>query len=435
MMMEEIIKPIYLLIEELNYELRIRGVNTTRDIPAKRKILGRAFDKERFRPLDLTDPDFNFESEQEAINNTLESVNSLILEFEGPTSDSLYKRIKSRLIHVTNRVKRMQIPENASEEIKTYKNESYATCLEYEANLQERVTEERPLLNLDTPIAEHSVLVQSPAPIAAKAIPVYKWNVKFDGDCRSFGVNAFLERVTELAQARGVNKNELFSSAIDLFSGKALIWYRSIKNSVTDWDSLVSLLKLNFLPSDYDDKLWEEIKQRSQGREEPVAIFIAVMETLFSRLARPPAEATRVKHIKQNLLPQYITQLALSEINTVSELCTLCKKLEEAQKAKNKYRPSPSVNVLEPELAYLQNPSTSFSRGPNEDQISKRKFFARPKKYENTDGKRNIVKIICWNCNQPNHTYSHCTEKRKMFCFRCGKPDTTVSKCNHSGNE
>lgn len=171
-----------------------------------------------------------------------------------------------------------------------------------------------------------------------------------------------MERVTELAQARCVTKNELFSSAIDLFSGKALIWYRSIKNSITDWDSLVSLLKLNFLPSDYDDKLWDEIKQRAQGRDEPVAIFIAIMETLFSRLARPPAEVTLVKYIKQNLLSQYISQLALYEISTVTELCTLCKKLEEAQNIKNKHRPNPSINVLEPELAYLQHQLVVFQK-------------------------------------------------------------------------
>lgn len=55
MMMVDILKLVHLLIEELNYELKIRGVNTTRDISAKRKILARTFEKERFRLLELTD--------------------------------------------------------------------------------------------------------------------------------------------------------------------------------------------------------------------------------------------------------------------------------------------------------------------------------------------------------------------------------------------
>lgn len=99
--MDEGMKPVHLLSEELNYELRIRGINTTRDIAAKRKILSRALEKERFRPLELIDAAFSFESEKEAVDKTLESINSLILEFEGPASDSLHKRIKSRLIHIT----------------------------------------------------------------------------------------------------------------------------------------------------------------------------------------------------------------------------------------------------------------------------------------------------------------------------------------------
>lgn len=429
--MEDSMKPIHLLCDELNYELKIRGIVTMRDIPAKRKILARALEKERFRPLQLIDENFNFEGEKQAINSTLESVNTLIVEFEGPASDSLCKRIKSRLIHVTDRVKRMPIPEG-NEEAKIYKNETYATCLEYEATLQEKIIVEQPLLNLETPSLEHNLqVIHTPVPVNAKTVAVYKWNVKFDGDSHNSSVVAFLERVSELAQARSVSKNDLFSSAVDLFSGKALIWYRSIKNTVTDWDSLVSLLKREFLPSNYDDRLWDELKQRVQGRDEPVTLYIAVMETLFGRLARPPSEVTRVKHIKQNLLPHYVKHLALCDINTVTELGTLCKKLEEACDFKNKHRPcaKPLVNVIEPELAYLQNPSTS--------SFAKKNTYYKSQKNNipaNT-ATREKRKVICWNCNQPNHTYTNCTEKRKVFCYRCGKADTTVAKCNHSGNE
>lgn len=429
--MDDSMKPIHLLCDELNYELKIRGIVTTRDISAKRKILARALEKERFRPLQLADNEFDFENEQQAINNTLESINTLILEFEGPASDSLCKRIKSRLIHVTDRVKRMSIPEG-DEIAKVYKNETYATCLEYEATLQEKIVVEQPLLNLESPAIEHNLqVIHTPVPVTAKAVPVYKWNVRFDGGSPNSSVVAFLERVDELAQARSVSKNDLFSSAVDLFSGKALIWYRSIKNTVSDWDSLVSLLKHEFLPSDYDDRLWDELKQRSQGHDEPVTLYIAVMETIFSRLARPPSEITRVKHIKQNLLPHYVTQLALSEVKTVAELGILCRKLEEASSFRSKHRTcsKPIINVIEPELAYLQNPSTSFAVPQNSQSKSLNKNKTENK--HPTLKKRNVV---CWNCNQPNHTYTNCTEKRKIFCYRCGKPNTTVAKCSHSGN-
>lgn len=129
-------------------------------------------------------------------------------------------------------------------------------------------------------------------------------------------MKAFLERVEELSQSRKIDKNELFASAVDLFSSKALVWFRSIKNLVNDWNSLVTLLKREFLPSDYDDQLWDEILLQTQRRNESVTIYIAVMEALFNRLSELPSEAKRVKYIKKNVLPQYVTQLVRNRNNT-----------------------------------------------------------------------------------------------------------------------
>lgn len=243
---------------------------------------------------------------------------------------------------------------------------------------------------------------------------------------------------------------------MDLFSGKGLIWYRSVRSSIQDWDSLVLLLKQEFLPSDYDDQLWEEIKSRKQGKNETVSIFIAIMETLFKRLSRPPCEITKIKHIRQNLLPQYFSQLALLDIPSVSELSKLCKKLEDAYVSQSKYRQpqKPYVEMLEPELAYVANSHTvsNFSE-PSTSKIKESVDNAKPLKTRRSDdvqyknNSRRIYRnfsrsgdsvsapVLCWNCGQANHTYSACTVKRKKFCYKCGHPNVTVSTCSKcSGN-
>ncbi|EEZ97617.1 hypothetical protein TcasGA2_TC012951 [Tribolium castaneum] len=111
-----------------------------------------------------------------------------------------------------------------------------------------------------------------------KSFPVYKWNVKFDG--RVSSVFAFLETVDELCHSRNVSKEELFISAVELFSGPTLTWFRSISENVKDWNSLVTLLKGHYLPHDYDDRLWNEIKMRTQGKNELVHEYIAIMKSL-----------------------------------------------------------------------------------------------------------------------------------------------------------
>jgi len=55
-----------------------------------------------------------------------------------------------------------------------------------------------------------------------KNLRVDKWGLKFTGNIYIMSVHNFLERATELRLARGVSEVELFDSAIDLFSDKAL---------------------------------------------------------------------------------------------------------------------------------------------------------------------------------------------------------------------
>ncbi|KAK4887574.1 hypothetical protein RN001_003845 [Aquatica leii] len=80
----------------------------------------------------------------------------------------------------------------------------------------------------------------------------------------------FHKRVEELKTARYVSDAELFKSAYDLFSDIALIWYRGNKHKATDWNSLTRLLRQEFLPKNYNDILFKQIKERTQHPEEPM---------------------------------------------------------------------------------------------------------------------------------------------------------------------
>lgn len=464
--MEEIInmKPNHLLANEINYELRIRGVVTGRDISEKRKILGRLLNRERGRNLDIRDPEFNFETEREAITSSVENIKSLVRDFEGPATDSLFIRLRSRLIHVTSRVKRMEIVDDADGNHQLFKNETYATCLQLEAELYERVTS-------DTPAIEHhaqsTTVVQIPAQSPA-SLQIYKWGVKFDGISQRLGVEAFIERVEELADARGVNKSDLFASAVDLFTGKGLEWWRYIKPSVSDWDSLVRRLRSDFLSRDNDEQLWKIIKNRKQRNNESVTIFIAEMESYFRRLSNVPAEVTKIKKIRENLLFKYYERLALTEFESVTELASTCKRWEEVF----------STRARNSDMAYVADSSTSSNftqarNGSNENSFSNSvshnctcscrcssainasSSSQVNRRYRNSNrnssrvnvishntnpgtsagNSNNASRTVCWNCNQPNHTFRSCRQTRNKFCFKCGKKNVTVSNCNNcSGN-
>lgn len=300
----ESFKPNHLLSNEITYELKIRGINTTRDINDKRKNLGRALTKEKGRTLVFIDPDYDYETEVTETKATLESIKNLIDEFEGSSpSDSTFLRARSRLAHVSSRILRMSLDVEATQEQKDYRNESYATCLHFEAELYEKIS-------LNTTIQASSsnassvttpTVISVPIPTQTKTVAIYKWDLKFDGVPKQFEVESFIERVEELAKARGVSKEQLFNSAVDLFVGKRIDWWRYVKPSVNDWHSLTSRLKSDFLPKDYDENVWKIIKERKQNSNESVTIFIAELESYFRRLSNQPAEITKISWIKRNL--------------------------------------------------------------------------------------------------------------------------------------
>lgn len=439
-----------LLLPELNYELRIRDVVTDKHIDDKRKILGRLLHKERQKCFDIStlkDPNFNFDLEKTEIDSTLTSIENLISDFEGPSSDSCFRRANTRLIHVNQRIQRIQGEDDL---ILKYKREAFATALKLEADLYDRVRENEPNVSMNVTNSEFNAqnsITQQPLviPSSSKSFPVYKLGIQFNGDPKT--LLSFIEKVEELSFSRNVSKVDLFHSASDLFTDKATFWFRQVKSSVNDWDSLIEKLKKDFLCSDFDDELWGQIKARKQGRYEPVVIYVACMEALFARLSHSPAETTKVKYTKQGLQVEYQKRLALSDIDSLETLSKLCKKLEEADVLSLASSASNSNYSIDPELAYISD-NVSLSQIKNNVQKHKHPFNRKFQQKPNTAKKSTLVNsieinnsnqknsLVCWSCNLPNHTFRHClSQSKKKFCYKCGSPNVTVKDCNKcSGN-
>lgn len=254
-------------------------------------------------------------------------------------------------------------------------------------------------------------------PTISSTAYVHKWNLKFDG--RS-SLTDFLERADELRQSRGVTKLQLWRSATELFSGDALIWYRSTRHTLNSWDELVQKLKCAFLPTDYELMLLDEIRERTQGSEERVTMYISVMENLFNRLEKKPSEKTRVDMIKRNLLPAYQHALALTDVNGVEQLTRLCRSVEDTNDRSQKFKPPPSnqTRLLEPHLAYRRpKPPINVHEMTVTNAASPR------------------VMSECWNCGERGHLSRNCPQPARRHCYRCGAVGVTVRTCHTcSGN-
>lgn len=441
--------------DELSYELTIRGLNTG-TVANMRKTLAGAFrlEKENVQLKFPTYP-YTFEQDVEAVSKKLEDIESAVNSFVNVKDSGSYEKIYTKLVHVFGRIENM-----AEVEGDPSKKDFLTKTLLLMETLDEKAEKAEQTVNVPADISVLNITDSSDDPDVAspsspltptrstnptmpntsggsqattsnasalfvqnfKSTPVSKWNLTFDSDKKGLSLNAFLERVEELRLARNVTEQELFHSAVDLFAGKALVWFRAIRSSISDWPSLVKLLREEFLPPHNNEKLLSEIKKRTQNPDEPIGIYLSIMQSLFNRLTCTISEAAKVDIIKRNILPFFQTQLALIEISTIEQLRKLCKQLENTRCAVELYAPPPrrSLNTMEPDLAYVGvSDELSYCNELKDDNFSN----------VPTTGKAVNNHLVCFNCNKPGHKAIGCLEPHKKICYKCRKPGFTTKTC------
>lgn len=426
--------------DELKYELSVRGIADVATVETMRKVLRSLLKLEREgTPLDYPSYPFTFQEDQTALEEKVEEIMSLIHEFDGSV-ETTYKKIFSKFAYALDRVNRVKAATDADRKVRS---ELLVAVLNLKSDLEKNVKiHERSIVNQTLSVpdlnmidisdsdggSDDEMLNSTPVPTTsghpvnkAPTQPIAKWNIKFTGENRSaeLSLSAFLERVEETRIARRASHQNFFDSGIDLFVGKALVWYRSVRRNLRDWASLVAALREEFQPLDYNDKLFEEIKRRTQGPNESIGLYLAVVNNLFDRLTVKVPEAARLKIIRNNLAPFYQTQLALTlaDIKSTEELLKVCRKLEARKTVVEGFNHPPSRRsaMLEPDLAYVETTtSTPLQRDLSAAEVNE------------TQTSRTIV---CFNCSKAGHVAGRCREPQRRYCYTCKKSGFTRRTC------
>lgn len=382
--------------EEISYEILIRGVKPPATLEEKRKVLrGLLAQEDANRSFSSLTPQESFTDTVKAVTDSLKSVTEALRKPPSEFTTSDNRKCVAKLTHVTGRLRRAK----PSDEAETTEQQALLTqilCLE--SDLADKLS--------PAPADFHSTPVSQQSFTYSKKIPVHKWGI------RKFGgrepLMPFLELVESLKDSRGCSDRDVFESAGDLFESEAWTWWYSnhSRGRFSDWKDLVTKLRDTFLNSDYDQIVLDEIRARKQKPSEPVSIFISVMESKFHRLTQLSSEEEMVVAIRRNLLPDYVRSLILQDIKTVPDLVSLCKKVEDTLSLSS---PTPPVHNHRKTTDKVC--SIAVGRGP-----------------------------VCWNCGNPNHTYSNCHKPRGFFCYGCGRRGVSKASCRscskngHSGH-
>lgn len=431
-----------LVAEELGYELAIRGLTDVGTVEVMRTTLRNMLKLEREgNSVDYPDHPYTEQEDFTAIKAKITEVRGLIESFDG-ANQAIYKKIFSKYAYALGRINRVSPAET---EDKAMKSKLLVEILNLRSDLDKKVKiHERTVANQTQGVLDLNLMAPEEsddessdrefdvnpnfestrvATTRFKPVPVSQWGIRFSGKPESMSLSAFLERVEELRVSRHVTDQDLFDSANDLFSDIALVWLRANKKKARDWSSLVCLLREEFQPRDYNDKLFKQIKERTQHPDEPMGIFIAYMSNHFERLTVSVPEQVRLKILIENMAPFYRIGfgLKLREINSIDMLLELGRELEANRSSVNDYVPPPpkSKNTLERDLACVYGESSRVtSVGDNRiNEINQSSNNNQPKS------------MTCFNCNQPGHLSRNCNQQRLRRCFKCNKPNVTVRTC------
>lgn len=426
------IKFLSLQKSELEYEVAIRGTNPESTVQELRKQIAKL--APNFPSEDILDSPFSSTEDLVGVSNVLTKVKLGLESSDLDRSNVL--RVKNLLNHLYHRMNRICHSESDSA--------IYDACVEQFKLFSNKVS------SLSDKELIDPLLCQS---TSDTTVPTTPMNISVTCDRSSQDINklkydgktcvrSFVQRATEFKKARNISGNKLLSYATEIFTGDALHWFRSNRDLIFDWDSLLVQLKNDFDRSDFDYRLLSEIRSRTQGESENIVIYLAIMSGLFSRLAKTLSEDNKLEIILHNIRPCYSTILASSpEIKSIDELRSLCTNFEKVQARLLHFREPPALSsdTLAPEFAY-NGSKPKFNQ--NFTYNNKPHRYYNPKNVNNhlenqNKPNQNFIHAIdtpkhryCPRCRTDCHGLRQCTaDKTNIFCFVCGKKDVKSPDC------
>lgn len=307
-----------------------------------------------------------------------------------------------------------------------------------------------------------------PLHLTRKTVPVHHWRCNFSGDGKGSHLYDFLSQLSVFQRSEGVSKAELFDSIIHLLSGRARLWYLATREQYASWEELISALKTEFLPENYDFILLNDISNRNQKQNESFAEFITQMLSAFKCLSIELSEQYKLFIVKRNLLSKYSEAIAPFRIQTIAQLAQICRSIDDANTIKKShslpFQQFPSMNENSRnrwgrEVNAVDNSSSNATANPNvannqeytggEEihsvnhqsdnpfKIESQDICAVQRRVQQNQQHRPSVRSKCWNCVQEGHFFQNCpAAKGSIFCYTCGFRGVITRNCPKCrGNE
>jgi hypothetical protein len=312
--MDITISPDCLSREELSYELAVKGIKVT-DADSVESLalnLKKFLSMERDGVLFEIDATLDPGSELERCSLILEGVRELLTRV---LDEPNLRVIATKLAHLRKRLSRVTVEPGAQTEAQE----------KLSVDTEKAVESSIPRAKFLTGIHHTSLLLEpknfppftSTPKLEAVDDPlsyryyrnaaqeIGSWSITFQGDRKDdLAVFDFIIQVNEKCTSLDLPHDALRRHAKLLFKGKALIWFRMIESSVSNWTEICERLKEEFLPIGYYDTAQDKLLNYRQTRGQSIGMFLAKFDQLERYLPRPLPFDEKMAAIRRNILPK-----------------------------------------------------------------------------------------------------------------------------------
>jgi hypothetical protein len=239
--------------------------------------------------------------------------------------------------------------------------------------------------------------------IKERVVHIYKednlrsWNLKYSGDS---DVAEFLLRINDYMRSRDASEHKVLRCFSDLLSGRALDFYRQVRDSTSSLTDLLGKFKSFFTPIDSDYVLERTIRDHKQSTGQSLSMYVLEMQAMNSRLSVPLWEPSLIEIIKHNISPAYAHLLAVCDIDTLDRLIALGKRFEAYA------NPFPSESAMKPPRSHKQVTVVNTQHQ-----------------------KKRVIPETCRKCKKIGHNYKQCRTIPGIVCFGCGERGVLSSTC------
>lgn len=397
---------------ELLYEVELRG-GSGDSVQDLRKQITKLMQINGYTSDEILESHLEPSDDLKAVKESLSKAQNNITALKAKFEKNLCSRTENLLNHLYHRINRItNIPEVS---------ELYKTCVSHFNILFKDFST---IKDRSSPaVTQTSTCVN--ASESSKTLTSCDHNVLSDISKIKFSgktcVRSFIEKIEEFCISRGINYDKILFFAFEIFADDALHWYRCIKDNVKSWDDLSKLLKDDFSTQDYDYRLLEEIRSRTQGANENITIYLSIMHGMFSRLQKSISKEDKLEILLHNIRPCYASTLASSNITSIDDLKRICRKYEIIQSRLVQFREPPGItaNTIAPEFAYNYNSQSENSPS------AKLTYNNNSLKLPNTIS----TNKYCPRCRCNSHSLKECSKARFIICFKCGKNGVRFPDC------